>query len=365
MKFLSVMLLAMSTIANAQTTVTQAPFGNLPDGRATTVFTLTSPQVTLKVATFGARVVSIETRDREGKLGEIVHGYSSVGGYVKDTHTYFGATPGRYANRIALGKFSLEGKSFELPINNPPNSLHGGAVGFDHRNWTAKQIANGVEFTLVSQDGDQGYPGTLTAHVRYELEGATIKLLYKATTDAPTVINLTNHTYFALGGDASPSILGEELTIDASHYTPIDATSIPLGPQAPVAGTPFDFRTPHTIGSRIDDVDVQLKNGAGYDHNFVLDGKPGTLHAAAQVYDPVSGRVLDVRTTEPGVQFYSGNFLDGTLPARDGGTYQKRSALCLETQHFPDSPNHPDYPTTELKPGQTYRSETTWTFSTR
>jgi aldose 1-epimerase len=259
----------------------------------------------------------------------------------------------------------LEGKSYQLPINNPPNSLHGGTVGFDHRNWTAKEVPDGVEFTLVSENGDQGYPGTLTAHVRYVLDGHTIKLLYDATTDAPTVINLTNHTYFDLGGDQDPSILNEELTINASRYTPVDATSIPLGPLAPVAGTPFDFRTPHTIGSRIDAVDTQIKNGSGYDHNFVLDGKMGTLHPAAEVYAPSTGRVLDVKTTEPGVQFYSGNFLDGTLPARNGGTYQKRSALCLETQHFPDSPNRPEYPTTELKPGQKYHSETTWTFSVR
>jgi aldose 1-epimerase len=283
---------------------------------------------------------------------------------VKDTKTYFGSVPGRYANRLAEGKFSLAGKSYQLPINNPPNSLHGGTEGFERHNWKAHEIANGVEFTLVSADGDQGYPGTLTAHVRYTLEGDTVRLAYEATTDAPTVVNLTNHTYFNLGGDGGASILEEKLTIDAEKYTPTDATSIPFGPLEPVAGTPFDFRTAHVIGARINDDNVQLKNGSGYDHNFVLDGPMGKLREAARVVDPMSGRVLRVKTTEPGVQFYTGNFLDGTLPSRSGGTYARRSGLCLETQHYPDSPNHPAYPSTELKPGGVYRSETTWTFST-
>ncbi|MEO6923501.1 MAG: aldose epimerase family protein, partial [Bryocella sp.] len=313
--------------------------------------------------TFGARVVSVDTKDKNGKMGGVVLGHATLEGYVKDAKTYFGSVPGRYANRIAKGTFKLEGKTFHLPINNPPNSLHGGTVGFERRNWDAKEIPNGVEFTLVSADGDQGYPGKLTAHVKYTLENGTIKIQYSATTDAPTVVNLTNHAYFNLGGDGSPSILNERLTIFADRYTPIDATSIPLGPLAPVAGTPFDFRTPHTIGSRINDENTQLKNGSGYDHNFVLNNSSGALHEAARVHDLTTGRVLVVKTTEPGVQFYSGNFLDGTLASRTGGTYARRSALCLETQHFPDSPNEPSYPSTELKPGQTYRSETTWTFS--
>jgi len=365
MKSVYAILLCMTSVAVAQTTVTHAPFGKLPSGATAEIYTISNSEVKMRITTYGARVVSIDTKDRTGKMAGIVLGYDNVADYVADPKTYFGSVPGRYANRIALGKFSLEGKSYQLPINNAPNSLHGGTDGFASRNWTGHIIANGVEFTLVSPDGDQGYPGKLTAHVRYTLEGDTVKLQYSATTDAPTVVNLTNHAYFNLAGDGTPSILGQELTIDADAYTPIDPTSIPLGPLAPVAGTPFDFRTPHTIGSRINDTDTQLKNGAGYDHNFVLTGKSGVLHPAAKVYDPTTGRVLLVKTTEPGVQFYSGNFLDGTMPSRNGGKYQYRSGLCLETQHYPDSPNHPAYPTTELKPGQFYHSETTWTFTTQ
>jgi aldose 1-epimerase len=364
MKPVYAILLCMTSAALAQTSVTHAPFGKLPNGAAAEIYTISNSEVKMRVTTFGARVVSLDTKDRSGKMDGIVLGYDNIADYVSDTKTYFGSVPGRYANRIALGKFSLEGKSYQLPINNPPNSLHGGTDGFERHNWTGHIIANGVEFTLVSPDGDQGYPGKLTAHVRYTLEGDTVRLQYSATTDAPTIVNLTNHSYFNLGGDGTPSILGEELTIDAAQYTPIDPTSIPLGALAPVTGTPFDFRTPHVVGSRINEDNVQLKNGAGYDHNFVLTGKSGVLHSAAKVYDPTTGRVLLVKTTEPGVQFYSGNFLDGTLPSRTGGKYQYRSGLCLETQHYPDSPNHPAYPTTELKPGQLYHTETTWTFTT-
>jgi aldose 1-epimerase len=365
MKSLYAILLCMTTFASAQTTVTKAPFGKLPDGQTAEIFTLKSPDVMMRLTTFGARVVSLDTKDRDGKMGGIILGYDNLADYVKDTKTYFGAVPGRYANRIAKGKFSLDGHQYQLPINNPPNSLHGGTIGFERHNWQAHEIPDGVEFTLVSPAGDQGYPGKLTAHVRYTLVGDKVTIRYSATTDADTVVNLTNHSYFNLNGDGSPTILNDDLTIDADRYTPIDPTSIPLGPLAPVAGTPFDFRTPHTIGSRINEKNEQLENGKGYDHNFVLNGKMGVLHLAARVYSPSTGRVLTVDTTEPGVQFYSGNFLDGTLPSRNGGTYAYRSGLALETQHFPDSPNEPSYPSTELKPGQTYHSETTWTFTTK
>jgi aldose 1-epimerase len=363
MKLLSAILLCMTPVALAQTSVTKADFGKLPSGENAEIFTLKGSDITMRLTTFGARVVSIDTKDKNGKMGGVLLGHDTIDGYVKDTKTYFGSVPGRYANRIAKGIFTLEGKTYHLPINNPPNSLHGGTEGFERHNWSAKKIPNGVEFTLISGDGDQGYPGALTAHVRYTLEGNTVRIQYSATTNAPTIVNLTNHAYFNLGGDGSPSILNEQLTINADRYTPIDSTSIPLGPLEPVAGTPFDFRTPHTIGSRINDKNTQLKNGAGYDHNFVLNQGNGTMHEAATVHDPDTGRILVVKTTEPGVQFYSGNFLDGTLASRTSGKYAYRSGLCLETQHFPDSPNEPSYPSTELKPGQTYHSETTWTFS--
>jgi len=363
MKYFPAMLLLMTSAAVAQTSVTRADFGKLPSGESAQIYTLKSPALEMRLTTFGARVVSLTSADRNGKMGGVVLGFDDLDNYVKDTKTYFGAVPGRYANRIAAGKFMLEGNTYQLPVNNPPNSLHGGTDGFERRNWTAKGIPNGVEFTLVSPDGDQGYPGTLTAHVRYTLHENTVTIVYSATTDKPTVVNLTNHAYFNLGGDGHGVILGEVLTLDADKFTPINATSIPLGKNLPVAGTPFDFTTPHAVGERIDGDNEQLKNGAGYDHNFVVRGKAGELRPAAKVYDPTSGRVLQVATTEPGVQLYTGNFLDGTLPSRTGGTYERRSGFCLETQHFPDSPNHPKFPSTELKPGQTYHSTTTWTFT--
>jgi len=291
----------------------------------------------------------------------VVLGYNNLGDYLHNQEFYFGAVPGRYANRIAHGKFMLDGKSYQLPLNNGPNSLHGGTNGFATHNWSAKEIANGVEFTLVSPDGDQGYPGTLTAHVRYTLAGATVRMEYSATTDKPTVINLTNHAYFNLSGEGSPSILGEKLTLDADQYTPVDSTLIPTGQIAAVAGTPFDFTHATTIGDRIDAANDQLKFAGGYDHNFVVRGTPGTLRPAAKVYDPASGRVLSVATTEPGIQFYAGNFLDGSAKGPSGGPYVKRSGLCLETQHYPDSPNQANFPSTELKPGHTYHSVTTFT----
>jgi aldose 1-epimerase len=363
MKLIRVMMLCMTTAAAAQTAITHTPFGKLADGSNVEIYTLKNAAVEMRVMTYGARVVSLDTKDKHGKMGGIVLGFDNVQDYVADKKTYFGSVPGRYANRIAKGKFTLEGKQYQLPINNDPNSLHGGTVGFADLNWSGKEIPSGVEFTLVSADDDQGYPGKLTAHVRYTLHGDVVRIEYSATTDKPTIVNLTNHAYFNLDGDGSATILDDKLTIDADKYTPIDATSIPLGALAPVAGTPFDFRKPETIGSRINDDNQQLKFGKGYDHNWVLRGKVGVLHPAARLYSPESGRTLNVATTEPGVQFYSGNFLDGTLPSRNGGKYAYRSGLCLETQHYPDSPNEPSYPSTELKPGQTYHSVTTWTFS--
>jgi aldose 1-epimerase len=367
MNLLRVILLCMTSFsaATAATTVSHSVFGNLPDGAPVQIYTLKSPAVEIRVMTFGARVVSLQTKDRNGKMGDIALGYSNLADYVKDNKTFFGVIAGRYANRIANGRFTLDGRTYQIPPNDGPNALHGGPDGFDRRNWTAKEIPDGVEFTLVSADGDQGFPGTLTAHVRYTLHDDTVRIEYSATTDKPTVINLTNHTYFNLAGVGHGTILDHVATIDADRFTPVDATLIPTGQLAPVAGTPFDFTHPEVIGARIHGDNEQLKLALGYDHNWVLRGKMGEMHPAAQVYDPSSGRVLSVDTTQPGVQFYTGNHLDGTFSGPSGVRYDQRTGFCLETQHFPDSPNHPSFPSTELRPGQTFHSETTWTFTTK
>jgi len=362
MKILSVILLMMTTAAAAHAAVTHADWGKLPDGSTVTIYTLKSPQIEVRVMTFGARVVSITTPDKNGKMADVVLGYDSLEGYIKDTKTYFGVVVGRYGNRIADGKFSLEGNEYKLSVNEGTNTLHGGKDGFDRRNWTGKEIPNGVEFTLVSPDGDQGFPGKLTAHVRYTLQGNKLAIHYTAASDKPTVINLTNHSYFNLSGAGSGTILNHKLTLYSDKITPVDTKLIPTGELKPVAGTPFDFTKEETIGARLNADDEQLKFGRGYDQNWVLRGKMGTLHPAARVYDPASGRVLEEETTEPGVQFYTGNFLDGTFSGPNG-KYDFRTGLCLETQHYPDSPNHPTFPSSELKPGQTYSTETTWTFS--
>ncbi len=367
MKRLRSMLLAMTTLSSAftaQGAVTKVPFGAAPDGTAVDLYTLKSDAVEARIMTYGAIVVSIKAADKAGKMDDVVLGYDSVAGYVGDGKTYFGAVVGRYGNRIAKGKFSLDGREYTLPLNNGANSLHGGTIGFDKHVWAAKEIPNGVELTLVSKDGDQGYPGTLTAHVRYTLRGNALRIDYTATTDKDTVLNLTNHSYFNLAGASSGElILDQEIMLNADHYTPVDATLIPTGDLPPVAGTPFDFRTSAVLGKRIHDDNEQLKRGGGYDHNWVLNGNNGVEKVAAKVHDPKTGRVLTVTTTEPGVQFYTGNSIAGPLHGKDGGTYVKNSALCLETQHYPDSPNHPAFPTTVLKPGQTMHSTTTFTFS--
>jgi aldose 1-epimerase len=295
----------------------------------------------------------------------VVLGYDSLQGFLDDPKPHFGAIVGRYGNRIAKGTFKLEGKTYEVPKNDGPNSLHGGTMGFDKLVWKAREVAEGVELTLVSKDGDMGYPGTLTVHVRYSLHHNALRIDYSSSTDKATVVNLTNHAYFNLGGEGSGTILNEEMMIPADKYTPVDSTLIPTGELAPVEGTPMDFRKSTVIGKRINDDFPQLKIAGGYDHNWVLRGANGEVKTAARVYDPATGRVLTVTTTEPGVQFYSGNFLDGTHKGPSGGTYVKNSGLCLETQHFPDSPNHPSFPTTELKPGEMRHSTTTFTFSTQ
>ena len=357
-------LLTMMTSLAAHGAVTKASFGTTPDGKAVEIYTLKSPTVEAKIMTYGARIVSIQTPDRDGKMADVVLGHTDLQGYIGDGKTYFGAVVGRYGNRIAKGQFSLDGKSYQIPTNDHGNALHGGKVGFDSMVWTGKQLPDGVEMTLVSPDGDQGFPGTLTTHVRYTLQGDALHIDYTATTTAATVTNLTNHSYFNLGGEGSGTILDETIQINASKYTPTDSGLIPTGIE-PVAGTPFDFEKPTVIGSRIHDNNVQLTQAnGGYDLNWVLNGPASQMKVAAKVHDPKSGRILTVSTTQPGVQFYTGNFLDGTVTGPGGQSYPKYSALCLETQHFPDSPNHPAFPTTELKPGQTLPTQTLLTFPT-
>ena len=364
MKWVKVMLLIMATGMTAHGLVTKTALGTTPDGTAVDLYILTSDGIEASIMTYGARVVSIKTPNRAGTMQNVVLGYGALDAYIADKKTYFGAIVGRYGNRIALGKFSIDGKQYQVPTNNNANSLHGGTVGFDQLVWQARAIADGVEMTLVSKDGDMGFPGTLTVHVRYTVHHNALRIDYSVSTDKATVVNLTNHSYFNLSADGKP-ILNEELMIPADQYTPVDAALIPTGVLAPVEGTPFDFRKATVIGARINDNNQQLKIAGGYDHNWVLRGKDGELKTAARVYDPVSGRVLTVTTTEPGVQFYSGNFLDETKYGKAQEGHQKNAGLCLETQHFPDSPNHPNFPSTLLKPGETRHSMTTFTFSTQ
>ena len=344
--------------------VTKSEFGNMPDGTKVEIYTLEEGAIKARVMTYGARLVSLEVPDRNGKVADIVLGYESLAGYTADPKSYFGSIVGRYGNRIAHATFTLDGKRYQLPANDGVNTLHGGIKGFDKLLWQGKEIPHGVELTLVSKDGDQGFPGTLTSRVRYTLEAHALKIEYFATTDKDTVLNLTNHSYFNLAGEGQGDILNHLVMLPADRYTPVDSGLIPTGELAPVAGTPLDFHHPTAIGARINDENEQLKLGGGYDHNYVLNGKIGVLQQAARVVEPTTGRVLTVETTQPGVQFYSGNFLDGTLHGKQGHVYAKHSGFCLETQHFPDSPNHPKFPTSELKPGETYHEVTIFGFST-
>ena len=359
-----VFMMLFASLSMQAATVTKKPFGKMPDGTAVDVYTISDQTVEARVITYGGTIVSLRTPDKNGKMADIVQGFDSIDGYLQK-EPYFGALIGRYGNRIAKGHFTLDGKEYSLPINDGPNSLHGGDKGFDKVVWTGKAIPNGVELTYLSKDGDEGYPGNLTATVRYTLIGSELEISYSVTTDKDTVLNLTNHSYFNLAGQGSGDILKHELQINAAHFTPVDDTLIPTGEIKAVAGTPMDFRTPHAIGERIDRDDEQLKRGKGYDHNWVLDNATGKLAKAAEVYEPTSGRTLEVLTTQPGLQFYTGNFLDGTLKGKDGKVYNRRYALCLETQHFPDSPNHANFPSTELKPGQHYHAITIFKFGAR
>ncbi len=352
--------------------VKKQSFGQMPDGTPVDIFTLTNGGMEARITNYGGAVVSLTAPDKNGKYVDIVLGLDDLKGYLAKP-PYFGALIGRYGNRIGGGSFHLDGKLFTLPKNDPAAkpvcTLHGGIEGFDKKVWKAAEVASSegpsIGLTYVSKDGEEGFPGTLTAHVVYTLGKNQLKIAYTATTDKNTVINLTNHSYFNLAGAGEGDILQHQVMIDAERFTPVGADLIPTGEYKVVAGTPFDFTKPTAIGARINQNDQQLKFGGGYDHNWVLNKNIGGLTQAAEVYEPNSGRVMDVLTTEPGLQFYTGNFLDGTIHGKGGKVYGKRSAFCMETQHYPDSPNKSNFPSTELKPGHTYRTTTIYRFSAR
>ena len=345
--------------------VTKQPAGTV-DGKPVDLYTLQDGKLIVRILTYGGIVQSIEAPDRNGKSTDIVQGFDGLSGYVTTGNKpYMGAIIGRYANRLAGGSFKLDGKTYNVPKNDGDNALHGGINGFNKKVWIAKELTDGIELTYVSPAGQEGFPGTLATTVRYTLVGNELRIEYSATTDADTVLNLTNHSYFNLKGQGDGDILGHEMKIYAHRYTPVDKNLIPTGELAPVVGTPFDFLTLVPIGQRIDADNEQLKLAHGYDQNWVLDSGGKKVELAAEAYEPTTGRVLEVLTDQPGIQFYTGNFLDGTVTGTAGKVYQKRYGFCLETQHYPDSPNHPAFPTTELKPGQTFHSTTIYRFSAR
>jgi len=365
----------MSTLAFAGAepqagSTTKKSFGKTPDGQAIDLYVLTNKSgAEVSITNYGGAVVSIKVPDRNGKLADVVLGYDTADGYVNDK-PYFGAIVGRYGNRIAHAQFVLDGKTYTLAKNSHDNSIHGGVKGFNKAFWTARVLhgkdAQSLELSYFSKDGEEGFPGNLNVSVIYTLkDNNALSIAYNATTDKKTVLNLTNHSYFNLAGQGSGDILGHVLMIQADKFTPVDAAMIPTGELRDIAGTPLDFRKPTAIGARINQDDQQLKLGNGYDHNFVLRAVPESLEflCAARVVEPISGRVLEVFTTEPGVQLYTGNFLDGKTPGKGGVTYPRRGAFCLETQHYPDSPNQPRFPSVVLNPGERYHSVTTYKFS--
>ena len=344
----------------------------MPDGTPVDMFILTNGGMEAHIITYGGVVTSLTAPDKAGKYADVVLGMDDLKGYLQKP-PYFGALIGRYGNRIGGGTFHLDGKLYTLPKNDPADkpvcTLHGGPEGFDKRVWKGAEVASpdgpSVEMTYVSKDGEEGFPGTLTTHVVYTLGKNELKIAYTATTDKDTVLNLTNHSYFNLAGAGVGDILQHQVMINADRFTPVGGGLIPTGEFKPVADTPFDFNKPTAIGARIDQNDPQLKLGGGYDHNWVLNKNIAGLTKAAEVYEPKSGRVMEVLTSEPGLQFYTGNFLDGTFHGKGGKAYTKRSAFCMETQHYPDSPNKSNFPSTTLKPGQTYKSTTIYRFSAR
>jgi len=350
-------------------TVQKSDFGKTPDGTAVGLYTLTNGKgMEAKIATYGGAIVQLKTPDRTGAMGDIVLGYDNLAGYTGGG-AFFGALVGRYANRIAHSQFAIDGKTYNVPKNNGENALHGGIRGFDKRVWTARELPGGaLELTYLSKDGEEGYPGNLTATVTYTLtDDNRLRIHYAAVADKPTVVNLTNHSYFNLKGDGD--ILGHLVTLNADRYTPVDSGLIPTGELRSVEGTPFDFRHARTPGERIGQADEQLKLGKGYDHNWLLNRAgvaSGALSLAARVAeDGVSGRVMEIYTDQPGIQFYTGNFLDGTEKGKGGKVYNLHAGFCFETQHYPDSPNHPAFPSTVLRPGQKYETTTEFRFSAK
>lgn len=358
--------------SEAESKMEKRPFGKTQDGQPVDLYILSNKAgFEVAITNFGGTLVSLKAPDRDKKFADVILGYDSVTGY-ENGKAYFGGTIGRYGNRIAHGKFSLNGTTYTLAKNDGENHLHGGVIGFNKRVWTAKDVSTSageaLELTYLSKDGEEGYPGNLSVKVVFTVlaDRNAIKIDYSATTNKETVVNLTNHAYFNLAGQGNGDILGHQMMLHASKFNPVDATLIPNDKLRDVHSTPFDFLKPVAIGARIDQDNEQLKFGKGYDHDWVLDRKSATgLSPAAEAYDPQSGRVLDISTTEPGIQFYSGNFLDGTIQGKEGKVYPHRSAFCLETQHFPDSPNHPSFPSTILKPGQHYHSTTVYQFSAK
>ena len=367
--------LLMTTMASMDATpqpgsTTKKPFGKTPDGQQIDLYVLTNKSgAEAAITTFGGAVVSLKVLDRNGKFADVVLGYDSGEGYVADK-SFFGALVGRYGNRIGHAQFAIDGKTYTLAKNNGENTLHGGVKGFNKAVWSAKTVSakggHSLELSYLSKDGEEGFPGNLKVRVTYTLTDANALVIdYSATSDKKTVVNLTNHSYFNLAGQGSGDILGHQLMIAADMFTPVDAGLIPTGELRDVAGTPFDFRQSTAIGARINQDEEQLKIGGGYDHNFVLHPPMDRKEfLAARVTEPTSGRVMEVWTTEPGVQFYTGNFLDGKVTGKGGVAYAKRAALCLETQHFPDSPNQPKFPSAALNPGETYHTITTYKFTT-
>jgi aldose 1-epimerase len=346
--------------------IVKSPFGHTPSGAAVELFTLRNQHgMEARIATYGGIVTKLTAPDSKGDYADVVLGYDSLDGYLKDS-PYFGALIGRYGNRIAQGRFTLDGVEHTLAVNNGPNALHGGRIGFDKVVWTvtrASVTAAGPQLALsyTSPDGEEGYPGTLEVTAVYTLtEGDALQLEYTATTDKDTVINLTQHSYFNLRGHGD--ILGSVVQIHANEFTPVDSTLIPTGEIRSVAGTPFDFRKPTAIGARIEADDPQLRYGQGYDHNWIIDKPAGALSVAATVYEPETGRLLQVSSTEPGLQFYSGNFLDGSITGKGGWVYARRNAFTMEPQHYPDSPNHGNFPSTVLKPGRIYKNTIVYRF---
>ncbi len=349
--------------------VSKQIFGKMPEGQEVDLYTLKSEKLEAQVSAYGAALIVLRTPDRKGNREDIVIGPQDLTSHVANHRSkgpvFFGVTVGRYANRIARGRFSLDGNSYSLPLNDGENSLHGGPGGFHNVVWQAEPSANGVALRYLSKDGEEGYPGNLSVTVRYTVAGADLKIEYLATTDKPTVLNLTNHTYFNMADGGRGSVLAHQLKLFASRFTPGDAHLIPTGEIRSVAGTPLDFRKSTTVGERIQSDDELIRLAHGYDHNFVIDGTGAKLKQAAEMYEPNSGRVMEVWTTQPAVQFYTGNFLDGSFKGKNGIAYGKRTGFCLETQHYPDSPNHAEFPTTVLLPGQTFQSETIYRFSAR